>query len=150
MLTTLRKLVRTKVSATVGIVRKIGWRKNPWLLYHREKRALFFDYCTRFANKNISSPFIFRFDSHGNVGFGNWKKVPDRIKEREDSHRAVARAAAIHNQISSEVFESANFSQQEKRQEGLVAHLETLRVLLRQGAMVKRVGHISTIVLVNI
>ena len=48
-------------------------------MYHREKRALFCDYCTRFTDKNVSSPFIFRFDSHDNVGIRNWKKCPERF-----------------------------------------------------------------------
>ena len=47
--------------------------KNPWLMYHQDKRALFCDYCTRFAD-------IFRFDSHDNVGLRNWKKYCERIK----------------------------------------------------------------------
>ena len=32
-------------------------------------------------------------------------------KDEEDSHGAAATAAAIHNQISSKVFENANLSQ---------------------------------------
>ena len=84
-------------------------------MYHRDKRALFCDYWTRL-------PFIFRFDSRDNVGLTNWKKGP----EHEDSHGAAARAAAMHNQISSKVFEKENLSKQETRQEGLVANLERL------------------------
>ena len=63
------------------------------------------------------------------------EKCPERSKEHEDSRGTAARAAAIHNQISSKVFENANVSQQETRQDGLVAHLETWRILLRQGVL---------------
>ena len=48
--------------------------KIQWLMYHREKRGLFCNYCNRFADNNVSSPFIFRFDCHDNIGFRNWKK----------------------------------------------------------------------------
>ena len=112
--------------------------KHDWLMYNREKLALFCDYCTRYPEQGKSSPFIFSDDS---PGLKNWKKAVERIEEHRKCHSKAAMAMAVKKQteISDLVYEEKNRSIQEERREGLAAHLDTVRVLLRQGLPLR--GH---------
>ena len=78
--------------------------KHDWLMYNREKLALFCDYCTRYPEQGKSSPFIFSDDS---PGFKNWKKGVERIEEHRKCHSKAAMAMAVKKQteISDLVYE---------------------------------------------
>ena len=73
------------------------------------------------------------------MGFRNWIKGTERLGEHEtsDDHRnALAKARKIQLDVVSELDKQVNELQKRRRQ-GLVAHLSTLKTILRQGIAVR-------------
>ena len=112
--------------------------KYEWLSYHREKQAAFCDTCTEYRQAHDNSPFIF---TESATGFCNWKKGVERLMDHNQSEnhknarkQKISSQPTVDCQIDSQVKE-----QQHLRRQGLVAHLNTLKTLLRQGIAIR--GH---------
>ncbi|XP_028407534.1 uncharacterized protein LOC114530150 [Dendronephthya gigantea] len=126
-------------SKTKGRFFQSEWlRKYEWLSYHREKQAAFCETCTEYRQAHDNSPFIF---TESAVGFCNWKKGVERLTDHEQSenHKNATKQKrssqpTLDIQIDSQIKE-----QQRLRRQGLVAHLNTLKTLLRQGVAIR--GH---------
>lgn len=113
-------------------------QKYKWLWYHREKHAAFCEVCTQYKQAHDISPFIF---SDSAPGFCNWKKGMERLADHDesDNHKSAMRHArrnqpTVECQIDDQVKEQQNL-----RRQGLIAHLNTLKTLLRQGVAIR--GH---------
>ena len=110
-----------------------------WLIYHKNKCTAFCDICTKFAQKS-SSPFMFMEDAKG---FSNWKKAEERFREHElsETHRSAKRLAANYTDQGTvaEQLDEQLKATQKLRREGLIAHLSTIKTLLRQGLALR--GH---------
>jgi len=117
-----------------------------WSLYNRNKRAIFCEVCTNYAKgQNIeanTSVFIYNDDTKS-VGFQNWKKGSDKLKDHDESGMHMAAVAErIRKEIkqvpdvTSQLSKQAK-NQQQLRRQGLVAHLNTLKTLLRQGIAIR-------------
>ena len=67
-------------------------------------------------------------------GFNNWKKVPERFQEHEQSavHRAAWAAVAREKRTIATTFNSLQREKQQHRRQGLTSHLGTMKTLLRQ------------------
>ena len=114
------------------------FNSHPWIWYNCTKLAIFCGVCTQFKQPRDISPFIFEDEA---PGFRNWKKGKERIVEHEksdihmvSSHNAKKLQPDIDCQLDKQVNE-----QQRLRREGLVAHLNTMKTLLRQGLSLR--GH---------
>ncbi|XP_028414610.1 zinc finger MYM-type protein 1-like [Dendronephthya gigantea] len=117
---------------------KEWFHHHNWLWYHQEKRAAFCGECTLFRQPHDYSPFIF---SDKAEGFKNWKKGKERIEEHERSeqHRSAAKESKKDQPDVACQIDSERRKQQQLRQTGLVAHLDTMKTLLRQGLAIR--GH---------
>ena len=113
-------------------------RKIRRLSYHREKQAAFCDMCTEYRQAHDNSSFIF---TESATGFCNWKKGVERRMDHNQSenhknarNQKTGSQQTVDCQIDNQVKE-----QQRLRRQGLVAHLNTLKTLLRQGIAIR--GH---------
>ena len=115
--------------------------KFSWLQYHREKSAAFCKTCSTY--KQSRSPFVFSDDT--SKGFQNWKKIVDKANEHEQSENhkgAEAQARQKQRDIAQELH-IIDDNLMMLRREGLIAHLETIKTLVRQGLALR--GHLDTV-----
>ena len=114
--------------------------------YHCEKRAVFCSVCTQHKQPNDKSPLIFvETDTPSATGFCKWKKGIEQLREHgssDDHIHAMARARRIHRDIASELDMQSNDLRSQRRN-GLVAHLNTLKTIQRQGIAVR--GHTDAV-----
>ncbi len=106
--------------------------------YHQEKRAAFCGVCTLFRQPHDSSPFICS-DTAG--GFKNWKKGKERIEEHERSENhqnALKESRRDQPDIACQI-DDEHQKQQYLRRTGLIADLNTMKTLFRQGIAIR--GH---------
>lgn len=108
--------------------------RHEWLSYNREKRKAFCSTCTSNSDTQ-KGVFNFRFAE----GFDNWKKGAEKFKEHEESfvHKAACVVAARESRSIRETFTSLQFEKQQLRKQGLIAHLQTMKTLLRQGVAIR-------------
>ena len=117
---------------------KEWFQYHKWLWYHQEKRAAFCGVCTLFRQPRDSSPFIF---SDTADGFKNWKKGKERLEEHErsENHRNASKESRREQPDVACQIDDQHQKQQHLRRTGLIAHLDTMKTLLRQGLAVR--GH---------
>ena len=94
-----------------------------WSLYNRNKRAIFCEVCTNYAKgQNIESStsvFIYNDDTKS-VGFQNWKKGPDKLKDHDESGMHMAAVAErIRKEIKQVPDVTSQLSKQAKNQQQL-------------------------------
>ena len=125
-----------KVVSEFNTGEKLRSERKGWLSYHGEKQAAFCDTCTEYRQAHDNSIFIF---TESAAGFCNWKKGVERLKDHSQSEnhknatkQKISGQPTVVCQIDSQVKE-----QQRLRQQGLVAHLNTLKTLLRQGIAIR-------------
>ena len=106
--------------------------------YHRGKKSAFCGVCTSFRQPHDSSPFIFTDTADG---FKNWKKGKERIEEHERgfNHRNASKESRRNQPDVACQIDHHYQEQQHLRWTGLVAHLDTMKTLLRQGLAIR--GH---------
>ena len=114
------------------------FEKYNWLWYHREKHAAFCEVCTQYKQAHDNSPFIF---SDSAMGFSNWKKGGERLADhaKSDNHKSAMRHARINQPSIACQLDHQVKEQQYLRRLELIAHLNTLKTLLRQGIAIR--GH---------
>ncbi len=119
----------------------IGWfQSHPWLQYHREKRAAFCSICTEFPQPRDNSPFVFGPLAQG---FRNWKKGVEQMAghARSENHKSAEKSSKRERRIPDIgcMLDDQTKELQKKRRQGIVAHLQTMETLLRQGLPIR--GH---------
>ena len=116
------------------------FESHHWLQYHCQKRAAFCSICIVFRQPRDNSPFIYRPTAQG---FRNWKKRVGRMAEhpQSDCHRSAEKSLKKENEMPDIgcMLDDQMKELQKKRREGLIAHLQTMKTLLRQGLPIR--GH---------
>lgn len=115
------------------------WLKTyKWLRYNGERHAAFCEVCTQYRQAHDNSPFIY---SEFATGFCNWKKGTQRLTdhERSENHKNAMRESRRNQPTIAFQLDDHVKEQQRLRRQGLVAHLDTLKTLLRQGVPIR--GH---------
>ena len=109
-----------------------------WVIYHRKIRAIFCDTCSTFSK--VKGTFVY---SSSGKGFCNWKKGTQKLGEHEKSEahihacvEKVKRGKVSKNDIDFQLG-SKYAENQRLRRQGLIAHLNTLKTLLRQGVAIR-------------
>ena len=129
-------------SAKNGRYCQAEWfRSYKWLMYNRNKKALFCDICSKYSKEKGTSVFVYKDDVEC-VGFQNWKKGPEKLSDHEgsDIHRDAMKERLLFEIKIPDVASQINqqfLEQQQLRQRGLLAHLNTLKTLLRQGVAIR-------------
>ena len=72
-------------------------------------------------------------------GFNNWKKGSKKFQEHEQSavHKAACAAVAGGKRTIITTFNSLQWEKQQRRRQGLISHLRTMKILLRQGIAIR-------------
>lgn len=107
----------------------------PWLQYHRAKRQAFCSTCSA-HELGKQAPRSFIYIDESSVGFSSWNKGIERFEKHEisDYHRKCHQAGNLSEMEKlPELISDDERRKKKLRREGLKAHLETLRTLLRQG-----------------
>ena len=112
--------------------RREWFESYTWLVCNREKKMAFCETCATYQSDGTHKGVFGNYE----VGFGNWKKGPEKFKEHEQSLFHITAKARGQQSISS-VCNSHCLATQELRRQGLVAHLHTLKTLLRQGVAIR-------------
>ena len=112
------------------------WFQHNWLWYHRRKKSAFCGVYTSFRQPHDSSPFVFTDTADG---FKNWKTGKERIEEHERgfNHRNVSKESRQNQPDVTCQIDHHYQEQQHLRWTGLVAHLDTMKTLLRQGLAIR-------------
>ena len=105
------------------------------------KKSAFCNICFNFLEKKSIGKTVF---SAGGDGFSNWKKASQKLKDHNESdiHKYAERRKIVHEgeePTISKRIDSMNEELKRKRREGLIAHLCTLKTVLRQGIAIRRV-----------
>ena len=117
---------------------KEWFQDHNWPWYHRGNRVAFCGGCTLYKQPHDVSPFVF---SDTAAGFRNWKKGKARLEdhERSEIHRRASKDARKEQPDIVCQIDDQRQKQQHLRRIGLVAHLKTMKTLLRQGRPIR--GH---------
>ena len=128
--------------------RREWFESYTWLVCNREKKMAFCETCATYQSDGTHKGVFGNYE----VGFGNWKKGPEKFKEHEQSlfhitakatrgqqsiSSSVAKQCELHTELISSVCNSHCLATQVLRRQGLVAHLHTLKTLLRQGVAIR-------------